>query len=110
MVLDFWHSGCAPCIATFPEIKKISETYRDKLTVISISIDSDSRWKATTAKHDMPWENLRDPQIANGLFSNYGADGTPTYIMISPKGKIIDIWWGDGKISLTNKVSENMGL
>jgi len=110
LLLDFWHSGCGPCIMAFPEIKEISETYCDKLTVISISMDTDSRWKATTAKHDMPWVNLLDPKGWGGLFASYGAIGTPTYIMISPEGKIIDKWWGGENTPLKNKVSENLAI
>jgi peroxiredoxin len=108
ILLDFWHSGCAPCIKAFPEIKEISEIYRDKLTAISITLDSDSRWKAITARHDMPWVNLRDPKSSFGLASNYGIKGTPSYIMISPEGKIIDRWDGISKVSLKEKVSENI--
>ena len=108
LLLDFWSRGCGPCIMALPEMKEISETYSDKLTIISISLDADVAWKESMAKHDMPWVNIRDPQSFGGLAANYGVRGIPNYVMISPEGKIVDKWMGFGTGYLKRKVSENI--
>ena len=108
MLLDFWSIGCGPCIAALPEMKEISETYRDKLTIISISLDSDAIWKEALKTHDMPWINIRDPKSTGGLGANYGVRTIPNYIMISPEGKVVDKWAGYGTGSLKRKVEENI--
>ena len=53
ILLDFWSSGCGPCIMALPEMKEIQEQYKERLTIISLSSDTKSRWKAASAKHEM---------------------------------------------------------
>ena len=108
LLLDFWSRGCGPCIMALPEMKEISETYFDKLTIISISLDTDAVWKEAMTSHDMPWVNIRDPKGMGGLAANYGVNGIPNYVMISPEGKIIDKWMGFGNGLIKRKVSENV--
>jgi peroxiredoxin len=110
ILLDFWSRGCQPCIRALPEMKEVSETYSDKLTIISISIETEAGWKEATATYDMPWVNLRDQNSLGGLAATYGVWGIPNYVMISPEGKIVDKWAGYGTGYLKQKVSENIGL
>ena len=108
LLLDFWSRGCGPCIMALPEMKEISETYSEKLTIISISLDTDAMWKEAMSEHDMPWVNIRDPKGYGGLAANYGVRGIPNYTMISPEGKVIDKWMGFGDGLLKRKVGENI--
>lgn len=108
LLLDFWSLGCGPCIMALPEMKEISEIYADKLTIISISTDTDATWKKAMTMHDMPWVNIRDPKGMGGLAANYGVTGIPNYVMISPEGKIIDKWMGFGSGLLKKKISDNL--
>ena len=108
LLLDFWSRGCGPCIMALPEMKEISETYSDKLTIISISLDIEDWWKEAMTMHDMPWVNIRDPKSFGGLAASYGVVGIPNYVIISPEGKIIDKWAGYGTGYLKMKVSQNI--
>jgi len=108
LLLDFWSIGCGPCIAAFPEMKEVAETYNEKLTIISISLDVETRWKEAMSEHDMPWVNIRDPKAMGGLIANYGARGIPYYVIISPDGKVVDKWFGYGSGFIKRKVSENL--
>jgi len=108
LLLDFWSSGCGPCIMAFPEMKEVFETYSENLTIISISLDTDTRWKESMTSHDMPWVNIRDPKAMGGLAANYGVRGIPFYVIISPEGKVVDKWSGYGKGFIKRKVSENV--
>jgi thioredoxin-related protein len=89
-------------------MKEISETYHNKLTIISISLDNDADWKEAMTKHDMPWVNLRDPKSMGGLAASYGVAGIPNYVLISPEGKVIDKWAGYATGLLKQKVGENI--
>jgi len=108
LLLDFWSSGCGPCIMAFPEMKEIAESYSENLTIISISLDTDNRWKEALDRHDMPWVNIRDPKSFGGLAANYGVNGIPYYVIISPEGKVVDKWGGYGTGSLKRKVGGNL--
>ena len=93
---------------SLPEMKEISEIYSEKLTIISISLDTKSRWELATNTYDMPWINIRDPKSYGGLAANYGVNGIPSYVMISPEGKVIDKWGGFGEGNLKRKVNKNI--
>jgi len=58
------------------------------------------------ATYDMPWVNIRDPKAFIGLAANYDVDGTPYFVIISPDGKIVDMWFGFSNNSLKNKMRE----
>ena len=104
MPLDFWSSGCGPCIMALPEMKEIQEQYKNRLTVISISSDTKSRWKEASTQHEMTWPNLSDLKQTAGLYAKYGVRGIPNYVLISPNGKIMQMWTGYGKGSLKFKM------
>ena len=108
LLLDFWSCGCGPCIMAFPEMKEIADTYSENLTIISISLDTENRWKEALDTHNLTWVNIRDPKSFGGLAANYGVNGIPHYVIISPEGKIIDKWVGYGEGSLKKKVSQNI--
>ena len=108
LLLDFWSRGCGPCIMALPEMKEVAEIYKEKLIIISISLDTDKVWKDAMLAHDTPWVNLRDHKGFGGLAAHYGVRGIPNYIMISPEGKIVDKWMGFGTGYIKMKVGESI--
>ncbi len=50
ILLDFWSSGCYPCIMALPELQELKEKYADVLAVVSLSIDNDKMWKEATER------------------------------------------------------------
>ena len=108
LLLDFWFRGCVFCIQSLPEMREIAETYRNKLTIISINVEGDDNWKKAMTEHDMPWVNIRDPKTWGGLTADYGIVGAPNYVLISPEGKVADKWAGYGTGYLKEKVGENI--
>ncbi|MBR5612371.1 MAG: AhpC/TSA family protein [Bacteroidaceae bacterium] len=104
LLLDFWSSGCGPCIMAIPEMGELQQKYADKLTVVSLSSDTEKRWKAASARHKMTWKNWSDKKQESGLYAQYGVRGIPHYVLISPEGKMEDTWSGYGKGSLLRKL------
>ena len=88
VLVDFWASWCGPCIATFPELKRMYGEYRDDgFEVVAISID-DTReeWVEATEEHELPWLNLAELQIDGSSGPVYNAYGV-TFI---PKGYVLN--------------------
>lgn len=106
ILLDFWSRGCGPCISALPEMKELAEKYKDSLTIVSLSIDTQKGWKSASETHQLTWPNLNDLKGTNGLHARYGVRGIPNYVFISPEGKIIEKWSGYGKNSLKEKLNQ----
>jgi|JI8StandDraft_1071087.scaffolds.fasta_scaffold870118_1 thioredoxin 1 len=58
ILVDFWAPWCGPCNMVAPEIKKVSEVWKDKVTVIKLNTDE-------------------KPEIAN----QFNITGIPTMIL-----------------------------
>lgn len=104
ILLDFWSRGCGPCIMALPEMKELAETYKDRLTIVSLSTDSKKGWEEASKAHEMTWQNLNEMKGSNGLYAKYGVRGIPNYVLISPEGRIIQKWSGYGTGSLKQKL------
>ena len=104
VLLDFWSDGCGPCIMAQPELKAVSEEYKDKLEVVSLNLQDKKGWKKVSEKHPITWHNWSDLKGFNGLGAVYGVRSIPHFVMISPEGKILDSWSGYGKDHLKSKV------
>ena len=108
LLLDFWSNGCGPCIKSFPELKEISEQMKDRIEVVSISIDTEAIWKKASAKHCITWHNWNDLQKENGIFARFGVKAYPTYVLVSPDGRLIGKQVGYSKGILFKFVKETI--
>ena len=105
LLLDFWSSGCGPCIAAFPELKEVSEELKDSLVVISLSEDVEQVWKTASEQHHITWENLNDLKGRTDIFAHYGINAIPFYAIISPEGKIVKTFTGYSQGRIKQKLS-----
>lgn len=88
-LVDFWFSSCAPCIAQFPELKRIYQKYKNKgFEIVNISIDSDSDlWKNTIKELELPWLQFLDIGGRNAY--NLAIYAFPATFLLDNSGKII---------------------
>lgn len=108
LLLDFWSSGCGPCIQSFAETKELHQTYANRLHIVTVSIDQDKTWKAAVAKHALNGLNLRDPNGSAGMLTRFGGNGIPFYVLIDTEGKLVTTWFGYTKGSLRKKLETFM--
>lgn len=107
ILLDFWSRGCGPCIMSIPELKEVSEKYKENLHAVSISQDDTKNWTEASKQHAITWNNLNDLQGTNGISAKYGVDGIPFYVLISPEGVILKIWSGYSKGNIVNNLKKS---
>lgn len=94
--LDFWYSGCRPCLAEAPAAARLRRQFRHRAVVfVGISVDTQVElWRRTVAEHalDGPGTvHLLDPEGYRAV-RPYGIQGYPTYWIIGRDGRI---WYGD---------------
>lgn len=93
-LVDFWNSGCAPCLRAYPELHELKETYPDTLEIVSLSIDSESTWHKASEKIPTIGHNWNEGKEQYGVFGRLGTHTYPTYLVVAPDGTIKDIWTG----------------
>lgn len=94
LLVDFWATYCKTCIPKRMELDSIFNKYKDKLEIISISLDKDpaSVKEFRQKQYAMPWKNAC-------VFNNFEAEicrlfgvdkvGTPSLFLIAPDGKLL---------------------
>lgn len=96
ILLDFWSRGCYPCIMALPELEAFSKMHPDDVAVVSISSDETEAWKGASKEHNLTWHNWCDGKMDAGIYAVYGCEAIPTFVLISPEGKVVDKWAGFG--------------
>lgn len=91
--IDVWATWCGPCRQQIPFLKEVEKKYHGKnIEFVSISTDTPSKhdaWKEMVAENNMGGIQL----IAGGdqsFMMDYQISGIPRFILIDPKGNIVD--------------------
>lgn len=100
--------ACGPCRAAIPHVKELYNKYKDKLNVLSVSLDSDEKpWRKAMEKEQMEWKQLwADKERVNGVKDHYQIKGIPFLLVIDPSGKIA--FAGHGPDELSDFLSKNL--
>ena len=89
VVVDYWGSTCAPCIAEFPDFKQIHQQYASRgLTVLGIPNDKDiKKSRMAIEKYQLPYPQLLNTK--DKFAKAYGIASMPLTIIFAPGGTII---------------------
>lgn len=86
IMLDFWSLECGPCVQSFPELKEVSEMYKDSLEIVSISMDTKESWSDFVERKGLTGNQWNEfAKGTTGLAAVYQVKGIPRYVMISPE-------------------------
>ena len=87
VVLEFWATWCAPCVAEIPHLNQLSEEFRDKqVQFISVTDEGEDVIAPFLKRQEMKsWIGLDADRSA---FEAYGVRGIPRTFLIDQKGII----------------------
>lgn len=95
VLLDFWATWCAPCIAEMPRLRAVHERFgKDpRFVLIGVSVDEEAdALKAFLAKSPLPWaQAYPDEEQREEILNAYGVQGIPASFLISPEGRILAV-------------------
>ena len=107
-LLDFWGTWCRYCVMGIPEMKEYYQKYSDKIEFIGIDCrETQEAWKAGVEKYALEWTNLYNG-YDQSLIVEYGIQGYPSKIIISPDGKVVEAFLGEDP-ALYEKLDEMFG-
>lgn len=108
VLLDFWATWCAPCMAEMPKLRTLYEKYHARgFEIIGITDDIPPRdpanprraektvatLKAFLDQHNIPWPQLWDTRSRGvgpkGLFQQFGIRSLPTYLLFDQNGRFV---------------------
>jgi thiol-disulfide isomerase/thioredoxin len=101
VLLDFWASWCGPCIKEIPILQELHSQHKEKLQIISISVDEDkTQWQDAIAKYDLSqWPQLITNNTEEYYFREqanislaYGVELIPCFMLIDRDGTIVGRW------------------
>ena len=107
-LLDFWGTWCRYCVMGIPQMKEYYQKYSDKIEFVGIDCrEPQEAWKAGVEKYALEWTNLYNG-YDQSLIVEYGIQGYPSKIIISPDGKVVEAFLGE-EPALYEKLDEMFG-
>jgi len=91
VLLNFWATWCAPCVAEMPALERLYKTHKDKgFEVVAVTVDpasSKEDIEKFVEKNGLTFAVLLDPDIA--LPPEYGVTAFPESFFIDKEGRFL---------------------
>jgi len=91
VLIDFWATWCAPCIAELPNVQAAYTKYHDAgFEVIAVSLDESKTPLLDFVKaRSIPWRQVHNASSGGDLVEAYGVNSIPATFLVDPEGTII---------------------
>lgn len=93
VLLDFWATWCAPCLAELPNLRQLHERHtKDGLRIVGIALDAIDRrgLRSFLLRHDIGWPQVHaSTGVESDLAQRFGVEAVPVTVLIDRKGRVI---------------------
>ncbi|XP_024522693.1 protein SUPPRESSOR OF QUENCHING 1, chloroplastic isoform X2 [Selaginella moellendorffii] len=101
VILDFWTYCCINCMHVLPDLAYLEQKYKDQpLTVVGVhSAKFDNEKDTEAIRNAVLRYNVTHPVVNDGdmnLWRKLGVSSWPTFVVVSPNGKVIARLAGEG--------------
>lgn len=90
IVLDFWATWCAPCIASFPHLDSLQESFKKNVQIVALSDESVIKVSRFLEKRKFSFDFFIDQKKA--LFKLFDIESRPLTAVLHPDGTLL--WVG----------------
>ncbi len=106
VVLDFWATWCAPCVAALPTLMKVAKAHSDNVVLVAIDQQEESETIREFLKQKA-WDLDVALDSDGRVGRSYGVQGIPQTVVIDPQGIVRHVHVGlapDLEARLTREV------
>ena len=88
LIVNFWQSSCAPCVAEMPSLNRLQEELRrDGVVIVGINADGDRRvYERFLASRVLRFQTAFDAEAR--ITHSFGTFGFPETYVIKPGGRV----------------------
>ncbi|MEI7447802.1 MAG: TlpA disulfide reductase family protein [Burkholderiales bacterium] len=96
VLVNFWATSCAPCVAEMPELAEVYRAYRPRgleLIAVAMPYDRPDHVLQFASSRALPFPVALDP-TGDAVRAWGGIEGTPSTWLAGPTGRIERFWLG----------------
>lgn len=92
VLLDFWGTGCSPCIAEMPYFHALEQRLKgEQIAFVSVALQREkSSWLYFLKEHQLSDNQFVMPDLnKNPIWDKIGLSGIPRFVLVGPDSKVI---------------------